>query len=73
MVKNPPARTGDVKRCGSDPWVGKIPRGGHGNPRQYSCLENPLDRGAWWATVHGVSELDTTELLSMHTNLSREE
>ena len=40
------------KRCGFNPQVGKIPRGGHGGPLQYSCLENPMDRGAWRATVH---------------------
>ena len=43
------------KRCGFHPWVRKSPGGGHGNPLQYSCLENPMDRGAWWATVHGVA------------------
>ena len=41
--------------------LGRSPRGGHGNPRKYSCLENPMDRGAWWAAVHGVTELDMTE------------
>ena len=73
MVKNPPASTGDVKTCGFDPWVGETPRGGYGNPLQCSCLENPLDRGACWAILHGVAELDTTELLSVHTNFLREE
>ena len=41
------------------PWVGKIPRGGSGNPLQYYCLENPMDRGAWWVTVHGVTKSRT--------------
>ena len=45
--------TGDV---GSIPGLGRSPGGGHGNPLQYSCLENPIDRGAWWATVHGVAK-----------------
>ena len=49
-----------------DPWVGKIHWEGHGNPLQYSCLENSKNRGAWWATVHGVTESDTTEEL-IHT------
>ena len=44
--------------AGSIPGSGRSPRGGHGNPLQYSCLENPMDRGAWWAVVHGVAELD---------------
>ena len=46
-----------------DPWVEEISREGNGLPLQYSCLENPVDRGAWWATVHGVTESDTTERL----------
>ena len=53
MVKNPPANPGDV---GSIPVLGRSPGGGHGNPLQCSCLENPMDRGAWRATVHGVAE-----------------
>ena len=47
--------------CGLIPGLGISPGGGHGNPLQDSCLENPMDRGAWWATVHGVTESDTTE------------
>ena len=48
-----------LKRCRFDPWIGKIPGGGNGNLIQYSCLENPMDRGAWWDTVHRVAESDT--------------
>ena len=59
MVKNPPASAGDIKDTGWIPKSGRDPGAGHGNPLQYPCLENPKDRGAWWATVHGVSkELD---------------
>ena len=49
---------------GSIPGSVRSPGGGHGNPRQYSCLENPMERGAWWATVHGVAELGVTYQLS---------
>ena len=45
---------GDIRDVGSIPGLGKSPRGGHGNPLEYSCLENPMDRRAWWTTVHGV-------------------
>ena len=45
---------------GFDPWVGKIPAEGNGNPLQYSCLGNPMDRGAWWATIHRIAQSDTT-------------
>ena len=51
VVKNLPANTGDGRDVGSIPGVGRSPGGGHGSPLQYSCLENPMDRGAWWATV----------------------
>ena len=47
------------RRPGFDPWVGKIPEDGNGNPLQYSCLENPMDGEAWWATVHGVAKSQT--------------
>ena len=61
VVKNPPANAGDIRDAGSIPGLGRSSGGGHGNPLQYSCLKNLRDRGAWQATVHGVSELDTTE------------
>ena len=54
MIKNPPAKVGDIRDMGS--LVRKIPWRRQGNPLQDSCLENPMDRGAWWATVHGVSK-----------------
>ena len=62
MVKSPPANAGDIRDRGSIPGSGRSRGGGHGNPLQYSCLENPMDRGAWRATVHSVTELDTTEV-----------
>ena len=57
MVKYPPANAGDTGLISG--W-GISPGGGNGNPLQYPCLGNPMDRGAWWATLHGVSESDTT-------------
>ena len=62
MVKNSPASAGDVRDVGLMPGSGTSPGGGHGNPLLYSCLENPMDRGAWWTTVHRVAESDTTEV-----------
>ena len=63
VVKNPPINAGDIRDVGySNPGRGISPGGGHRNPLQYSCLENPMDRGAWWATEHGVTkESATTE------------
>ena len=57
-VKNPPANAGDTGDLGSLPGPGRSPGGGNGNPLQYSCLENPVDRGAWQATVHGVTRVE---------------
>jgi len=54
--QNPPAIAGDLRQAGSIPESGISPRGGHGNPLKYSCLENPMDRGDWWATAHGVKK-----------------
>ena len=59
VVKNPPTNAGYIRDMGLIPGLGRSPRGGHGNPLQYSCLENPMDRGAWRATVHGVAKSQT--------------
>ena len=61
MVKNPPANVGDITDSGSIPGLERCPGGEHGNPLQYSCLENPMDREAWQATVNTAAESDTTE------------
>ena len=65
VVKNPPARR--CKRHRFDSWVGKIPWSRNGNPHQYACLENPMDRRAWQAMVHGIAESVMTEQ-SRHSN-----
>ena len=59
VVKNPPADAGDKRHAGSIPGSGRSPGGGHGSPLQCSCLENPMHRRAWWATVHGVAKSQT--------------
>ena len=54
VVKNPPASAGGLRDIGSIPGLGRYPGRGHGHPLQCSCLENPVDRGVWWAAVHRV-------------------
>ena len=62
VVKKLPANAGDVRNVGLISESERSPGGGHGNPLQYFCLENPVDRGAWWAIEHELTkELDTTE------------
>ena len=56
VVKNSRANAGDARDMGSIPGLGRSPRGGSGNPFQFSCLENSMNRGAWWAIVHGVAK-----------------
>ena len=71
VVKNPPANAGETREEGSVPGPGRPPRGGNGNPLQYSCLENVMDRGAWWATVHSFAKSQThwTDLARTHAAL----
>ena len=59
MIRNLPAYSGDLKDADAVPGSGISPEGGHGNPLQYSCPENPIDRGAWWATVREVAKSQT--------------
>ena len=66
VVKNPPANAGDARDGGSIPGWGRSPKVGNGNPLQYSCLENPLDRGAWWATVYRVAKSQMWLTTYMH-------
>ena len=61
MVKNPPANTGATGNSGSAPGSGRCPGGGNGNPLQYSCRDNSMDRGAWWAIVHRVAKGPTRQ------------
>ena len=63
VIKNLPDNSGDIRDSGSIPGSGKSLGGGHSNTLQYSCLEKPMDRGAWWATVQSHKELDMTEMI----------
>ena len=70
QINNPHSNAGDV---GSIPGSGRSPGEGNGNPLQYSCLGNPMDRGVWWATVHGVpKESDMTEKLNNNTTIQQQ-
>ena len=74
VVKNPPANAGDIRDVGSIPGLGRSPRERHGNPLQYSCLENPMDRGAWWLIVHKAQRVryawNSWAYMHAHTPLS---
>ena len=61
VVRNLLVNSGDARDVSLISGLGRCPGGGNGHPLQYSCFENPMDRGAWWATIHGVKESDTTE------------
>ena len=65
VVKKLPANEGDAGDMGSRPGLGRSPGEGNGNPLQYPCQGNPMDRGAWWAIVHGVTEWDACKLRLM--------
>ena len=71
MVKNLPAKAGDTRDVGSIPGLGRSPGGGNGNPLQYACLENLVDGGPWWATVHGVTKT-WTQLKQLSTVYMKE-
>ena len=59
MINNSPANAGDIRDVGLITGMGRSPGGGHGNPLQYSCLENPMDRGVWWAMAQRVAKSQT--------------
>ena len=65
LVKNPPANAGDAREV-SVLGLGRSPGEGNGNLLQYSCLENPMERGAWWATVHGITKSRTQLSMCVH-------
>ena len=69
MVKNPPTNAGDARDVDTIPRQGRSPGGGHGNLLQYSCLENPRDRGAWWVMVDRVAKNQTQTQLKELSNM----
>ena len=70
VMKNQPTNSGDIRETALIPGSGRCPGGGHGNPLWCSCLENPMDRGAWWATVYRVAKSQTLlKWLSMHAHM----
>ena len=71
VVKNAPVNAGDIRDTVSISGVGRSPGGGRGNPLQYSCLENPTDGGAWWATVHGVAKSWTRTEVTACTKINK--
>ena len=73
MLKNQPGNAGDIRDSGLIPGPKNSPGGGHGNPLQYSCLENPMDRGAWQGTILGVAKSQTLlKQLSTHPRTYQE-
>ena len=72
VVKNPAANAGDIRDAGSIPGSGRSPGAGNRNPLQYSCLENPRDRGAWWAAVYVVAQ-SQTRLKRLSSSSSRDD
>ena len=71
VVKNLPANAGDATDAVSIPGCGRSSEVGNGNLHKYSCLENSMDRGSWWATVHGIAESNVTEHTHTHTHTQR--
>ena len=67
VENNPPASAGNARDAGSIPGLGRSPGEGNDNPLQYSCLKNPMNRGAWWAAVHGVTKSQTQLSIYTHT------
>ena len=68
--KEPTCQCRRCKRHGFDPWLGRSPGEGHGNPLQFSSLENPMERGVWWAIIHGVAQSQTRLKRQTHTHVA---